>query len=699
MGQPMVFLIVVPDNDDRSLLARVAAGGGREVVLATTVAGARRLLGRRQPAAVVAADRLADGSGLEFLLQVRGEREECYTALVVDRPEVDTLLAVIEAEIDDCFVAPLAEQQVGRRFARALERIGLRRELAESRAELLRNFQTAQVVNTVLHVGLEEWPLQEKLQEVLDHLLSLPWLAFQRKGAIFLAEGPDGGLRLVVASGIAGKLMDSCRRLRPGQCLCGTAAQTGEVVFADCVDARHTVRYEGMMPHGHYIVPIRSQDRLLGVINIYTAEGHPRSTAAEQFLLSVADALAVMILRHREAEEREELQRVVRQGQKLEAIGTLAGGIAHDFNNILTSILGYANLVREQCPPDSRMAEDVEQIITAGHRARDLVRQILAFSRQREGQPQPVQVRLLLKEALKLLRASLPATIEIRQELRDDGTVRADPAGIHQVIMNLCTNAYLAMGDKGVLEVGLERVRLGPQVPPGLVGNLAPGDWIRLAIADNGCGMTPEVQERIFEPYFTTREAEGGTGLGLATVYGIVRSLGGDVRVTSTAGEGSLFEVFFPPARVAGAAQEALPAVEEDALPRGAEHILCVDDEPAITEVCRRSLEFLGYRVTTCTDPREAFALVRAEPGAFDLLLTDYTMPGMTGVELADAVRVLRPGLPVLLVTGYSELIAPEFLADHRIDGLLAKPLLRRDLAWRVRRALDRGRQPGDKGR
>ncbi|HHK60228.1 MAG TPA: response regulator transcription factor, partial [Desulfobacterales bacterium] len=259
MEPSLLLLIVVPDDSDRALLVRAAAGSGWEILAAASAADARRLLDGRRPAAVVAAERLADGSGFEFLLHLRGDREDCYTALVVDRPEVDTLLAVIEAEIDDCFVRPLAERSVQRRLDKALAAVGVRRELAESREELLRNFQTAQVVNTVLHVGLAELPLREKLQEVLDHLLSLPWLAFQRKGAIFLRDEAGGDLRLVVASGLAAVLMTSCRRIRPGQCLCGIAAQTGEVAFADCVDERHTVRYDGIVPHGHYIVPVRSQ--------------------------------------------------------------------------------------------------------------------------------------------------------------------------------------------------------------------------------------------------------------------------------------------------------------------------------------------------------------------------------------------------------------------------------------------------------
>ncbi len=683
--EKVVVLIVDSAESSRAILCDALAGTGHVILAAADAAEARRIADIHRPTAVLAAEHLRDGSGFELLLQLCGDRDDCYTALLADRPEVDSLLAVIEADIDDYFVKPLVPEQIRQRLDKGLAALQVRRELTESQEELLRNFQTSQVVNTVLHIGLEDRPLEEKLQMVLDHLLSLPWLAFERKGAIFVVDGASGELVLTVQNGLDSALLESCRRLQPGQCLCGSAVLTKEVVFADGLDERHTVRYDGIMPHGHYIVPILYRDKVLGVVNIYTAAGHPRSTAEEQFLTSVADALAAMILRHREQEERAELERTVRQGQKLEAIGTLAGGIAHDFNNILTSILGYANLLREQCPPGSQMAADLDQIITAGYRAKELVRQILTFARQREGHPQVIQVKALLKEAIKLLRASLPATIDIRQRIDDDGAVVADPAMLHQVIMNLCTNAFRAMGDKGVLDIALDRVQI-TEFRPGLVGNLSPGEWVCLKVEDDGCGMTPEVLERIFEPYFTTREAEGGTGLGLSTVYGILRDLGGDIRVTSTPGKGSVFEVFLPAAQDAGSVEAS---VVETALPGGNERLLCVDDEPPIVEICRRSLEYLGYQVTTRTSSVEALELFRARPNDFDLVITDYTMPHMTGLELARKIRAVRSDIPVVLATGYSEMIGPEQLDHYGIDGLLAKPIVRRDLARMVRAVLD----------
>ncbi|MEW6500237.1 MAG: MASE3 domain-containing protein, partial [Thermodesulfobacteriota bacterium] len=391
----------------------------------------------------------------------------------------------------------------------------------------------------------------------------------------------------------------------------------------------------------------------------------------------------------RDITELKTLERQLRQAQKMEAIGTLAGGIAHDFNNILTPVLGYSEIIAESLPADNPMVEPAREVLKAGRRARDLVKQILTFSRQAEQERRPIEVRLVVKEALKLLRSTLPATIEIRQAIGPEcGMVLADPTMIHQVMMNLCTNAYHAMKEKGgVLGVSLDEVAIGPGDYLTAL-QLMPGPYLRLTVSDTGCGMSPQILERIFEPYFTTKAPEEGTGLGLSVVHGIVTSLGGHITVYSELGQGTTFHVYLPCYREErqgeGAAAGGGPA-----LPTGHEHVLVVDDEPTITELVQQMLEGLGYRVTSANDPRAALEWFAAQPGQFDLVLTDMAMPHMNGAELARQLLARRPGLPVILCTGFSEIINEEKAKTLGICRLLMKPVLRDELARVVREALD----------
>ncbi len=395
--------------------------------------------------------------------------------------------------------------------------------------------------------------------------------------------------------------------------------------------------------------------------------------------------------RKRAEEERLRLQEQVRQTQKMEAMGALAGGIAHDFNNILSAVLGYAELASYKVPAASEIASDLENVIRAGKRAKELVRQILAFSRQAEQEPQPVEIGLIVKEALKLLRASIPANIEIRQEIAAGcGAVLADPTQIHQVIMNLCTNAYHAMRETG----GLLRVSLAPRLlaeEHALVRSrtLSAGDYLELVVADSGCGMTPEVAAKAFDPYFTTKEKGDGTGLGLSVVHGIVKACGGTIRVESEPGRGSAFFVYLPAIQGKGAREEVLAAAAP--LPRGRGRILIVDDEESLARVLARMLAGLGYAVDTVCDSREALRLFADTPGDFDLVLTDMAMPGLTGAELTRQLLAIRADIPIILCTGFSEVINEEKAKALGIREFLLKPLLIDDVAQAVRRVLGKG--------
>jgi PAS domain S-box-containing protein len=383
-----------------------------------------------------------------------------------------------------------------------------------------------------------------------------------------------------------------------------------------------------------------------------------------------------------------ELEGRLRQAQKMEAVGTLAGGIAHDFNNLLQAMLGYLDLARAEVAKDSAAVKFLEEVSDAGNRATDLVRQILAFSRQSEQERQPMLLQPIVKEALKLLRASLPSTIELRQVIDPGcGTVTADPTAIHQVLMNLCTNAYHAMREEGgVLEVTLEEVNMGAE-RAAVIPNLESGRHARLAVRDTGHGMDKATMERVFDPYFTTKRVNEGTGLGLATVLGIVKSSRGAVTVDSELGEGTVFEVFLPLIhRIANGEQAQ---VTEDVTPAGNERVLFVDDEPAVAEIGRLGLERLGYRVEMRTSSIEALEAFRFAPGSFDVVITDLTMPHMTGLELAREILRIRPDTPIIVCTGFSELIDEEIAKAAGIRAYVHKPVLPHALGKAVRQVLD----------
>jgi len=376
------------------------------------------------------------------------------------------------------------------------------------------------------------------------------------------------------------------------------------------------------------------------------------------------------------------------QSQKLEAIGTLAGGIAHDFNNILSAILGYAQLAQLEVPRGSELENDLEQIVIAGNRARDLVRQILTFSRQTQSEPIPLSLISIVKETLKMIRASLPTTIEIRAQLESDAFILADPTQIHQVLMNLVTNAALSMrSDGGTLDIQLKNRILSPDEIASYPG-VQPGKFVQLSVGDTGCGMSPEVQRRIFEPFFTTRSPGEGTGLGLSMVHGIVHDLGGTILVYSEEGAGSVFRILLPVFQ--NQTGEVELELGEDDLPRGTERILVVDDETFQTDLASRILGGLGYRVTAVNSSQEALDLFLKDPSAFDLVISDMTMPRMTGDVLISRLRNARADIPVLLCTGYSERATNERMEEWGIQAFAIKPLSRREMAEKVREALKR---------
>jgi signal transduction histidine kinase/DNA-binding response OmpR family regulator len=387
----------------------------------------------------------------------------------------------------------------------------------------------------------------------------------------------------------------------------------------------------------------------------------------------------------RDITERRKLEAQFRQAQKMESIGMLAGGIAHDFNNILSAILGNLYLVKMEAENHPELSEHVDNLFQATQRATDLVNQILTFSRQNKQEREPLRLNRVVQEALKLLRSSVPTTIRIQTDLKETPTVLANPTAIHQVVMNLGTNAWHAMREKpGTLKVEMGVMDVDADFA-GAHPGLYPGRYVRLSMSDTGHGMDAATIERIFEPFFTTKSVGDGTGLGLAVVLGIMQNHDGVINVYSELGVGTTFHLYFPVFETETAPVEPVSGP----IPRGqGEHILFVDDEEALARVGTRMLERLGYKVTTKTSAAEAVAAVRDEPDVYDLVITDLTMPGMDGLKLGGQLLQIRPGLPIILTTGYSGAMTEDSTRELGFRELLAKPTTARALGEAVHRAL-----------
>ncbi|MDM8549454.1 response regulator [Desulfobacterales bacterium HSG2] len=392
------------------------------------------------------------------------------------------------------------------------------------------------------------------------------------------------------------------------------------------------------------------------------------------------------ISRQKDAEQAlRESQAQLRHAQKMEAVGTMAGGIAHDFNNILFPVLGYAEMLSDDIPEDSPMRPAVNEVIRGTLRAGDLVKQILAFTRQADQENRPLNIRPVLKEVMTLSRATLPATIGIRQDTENAyGMVMADPTRIHQIVMNLITNAFHAMEDGGTLTVTLGDADFTSDSLPG--PELSPGPYVCLTVADTGVGMDAATREKIFDPYFTTKEPDRGTGLGLSVVHGIVKSYDGGIVVESEPGKGTSFQVFLP--RIVSEAGNK-PETEKTSLRTGNERILLVDDEESIAGMLRQMTEHLGYQTTALHSSRDALEAFRSGPDNFDIVITDMTMPGMTGDRLTAELKKIRSDVPVILCTGFSEKIAGRRASEIGVERVLMKPVGMSELADAVRDVLD----------
>jgi len=466
---------------------------------------------------------------------------------------------------------------------------------------------------------------------------------------------------------------------------------TGEVNYAGCVHpedlqrvAKEVAEYSskeetaGFTHEPYRIIAKDGSEKIISDWTYTVRDNEGRITHYKGIVEDITE-------RKRAEEENEKLQAQFRQAQKMEAIGTLAGGIAHDFNNILSSVLGYTELSLDDAEEGTRLRNNLQTVLSAGERATDLVQQILAFSRQSEREFSPIQVKLIIKEALKLLGSTLPTSIEIRQEIQSDSLAFGDPTQIHQVLLNLCTNADHAMREKGgLLEVTLVDVELD-SLFTAKHPDMKPGTHLRLMVRDTGRGIPPHILDRIFDPFFTTKDKGEGTGMGLSVVHGIVKSHRGAITVQSEPGKGSIFNVFLPV--IEKTVKREAPI--ERPIPMGTERILFIDDEAPLANLGKKMLGFLGYAVTTRTSSIEALELFKARPDRFDLVITDMTMPNLTGDELALKLAKIRPDIPIILCTGFSHKITEEKSKEMGIKAYLLKPILREVMAETVRRVLD----------
>lgn len=470
---------------------------------------------------------------------------------------------------------------------------------------------------------------------------------------------------------------------------CENAVENGFCVYPEHVSELFPDDHElkNMQVVGYVGTPlIDNNAETIGVLCAMSRSKLDLPKESEGLIKIMAARASAEIQRRRWNEIQAATEMKLRQAQKMEAIGTLAGGIAHDFNNILGAIIGYADMAREDTPANSTVANDLDKVLEAGNRAKDLVKQILAFSRQDDAERLPLQPAIIIKEAIKMLRSSMPTTIHIFANIDSmSGMIFADPTQFHQIVMNLCTNAFHAMEKTGgELYVTLRNVKeYSENLPDELA--LVHGKFVELIVRDTGSGINPSNIDKIFQPYFTTKETGKGTGMGLAITHGIIKKWGGAISVNSKLGTGTTFRVM-------------LPMVENDIIEKekstepvhgGQERILLVDDEEILAKIGQDMLERLGYHVTVRTNSLAALESFQNQPDQYDLVITDQTMPGMTGADLARRMIQIRPNIPIILCTGYSSIMSEEKAKAIGIKEFAFKPLTKTDIAKLTRKVLD----------
>ena len=520
--------------------------------------------------------------------------------------------------------------------------------------------------------------------------------------SLMLLDETTGELIFSVPTGAgADKLTDV--RVPSGKGVAGWVAEHGQsVLVADAgSDPRFYQRIDelsGLETRSILCVPLKAKGKTIGVLEAINRVDGSSFTEEDARLLTIFSSQAAIAIENARLygelkdrlEEERRLKRELTRAEKFRALGQMASGIAHDFNNILAAIVGYAELASFDLPDDHIACQSVDQIVKASHTAEDLVKQILAFSRKSEEKRVSVDVGSVAEDVLKLIRASMPSTIEIHQNLQPGcGSVLADPTQLHQVLMNLCTNASHAMQEAGgTLSVALDTVAVDSH-EAGIHDDLKPGEYVRLSVSDTGHGMDAATLERIFDPYFTTKEMGLGTGMGLAVTHGIVESHQGAVTVFSEPESGSVFHVYLPRQEQDESETAGEGNTADDHSLQGKERILFVDDDRHLAELGKQMLERLGYNVETRFSAEDVLEALREDPAAYDLVVSDLTMPVMNGDELAKEIAAIKAGMPIILCVGFSERMPEEQARKLGIREFLLKPITMSDLSTTVRRALD----------
>jgi len=560
-------------------------------------------------------------------------------------------------------------------------------EAKQAQTEMASSSKNQAMLNNLLRISLEDIALPEMLDRMLGAILSVSWLDILPKGAIFLVEERPERLILTAQKGLSPHLLESCRSVPFGKCLCGIAAVERKTVFKNHLDESHAITYEGILPHGHYCVPVMIGREILGVLNVYVSAGHLRSPREEEFLGAVASVIAGAVLHRKSEKEREEVTIQLRQSQKMESIGRLAGGVAHDFNNVLTVIGGYCEMLLGNLPAGDPSFRKIEAIKKSADHASSLTHQLLAFSRRQVLQPQPLDLNVIIGDLRMMLGRLIGEDIALEPRLAGDlGKIMADPGQITQVIMNLAVNARDAMPGGGTIIIETSNVDLD-ETYAGSHVSVVPGKYVMLVIKDNGIGMDQETQAHIFEPFFTTKETGKGTGLGLSMVFGIVKQSGGNIWVYSEPGKGTMFRIYMP--RMGGDAESAGQKAGETRETRGSEAILVAEDQIDVRELVCEVLRSKGYRVLEAQNGASAAALGERHAEPIELLVTDLVMPGIGGQELAEMIRGKRPVIKVLYMSGYTEraTFQPAILRRH--EAFIQKPFGPEALARKVREVLD----------
>jgi len=560
-------------------------------------------------------------------------------------------------------------------------------ERKKSEAENIQNYEIQFILNVLLHISLTDMPFDEKMENFLNYLINIPWLSLQYKGAIFLNEGETGELTLKVQKNLNPALLEQCNRVKYGHCLCGQAAQSGEIVFADRIDESHHTTYDGIQPHGHYCVPIRYGSKTIGVISLYLDEGSIRSEKKDRFLGSVADVIAGMVERQRSEEEREKLQQLLLQSQKMEAIGTLAGGIAHDFNNMLAVIMGNAQMGAMLLEPEDTGYIEFKEITNASERAKDLTMKLLTFARKEKIDVKTISINEILNELASILDRSIAKRIEIKTSLADKmPPVKIDSNQIYQSLLNICNNACDAMPSAGILSIESNETILDEEYCRNNP-DAEPGRYCLVKISDTGIGMTDEIARRIFEPFFTTKGKGKGTGLGLSVSLGVILNHGGHIQVNSVPGKGTVMNIYLP---FAGNEDVTSLIADTEEIQHGDETILIIDDEKNIISIAKKMLGKAGYNVLTADTDSKAIKTFDKKHNDIDLVLLDMIMPGMDASDIYQALKNIKPDIKIVLFSGYSIEGQAGKLMESGIDGFLQKPFTMRDLCRMVRQVLDK---------